>query len=656
MSDSNVQFPTLLSPITINGLTVRNRIVSSGHGTRLADKHKISDRLHAYHEARAKGGAGLIITEAAMIDYASVASPTHLVAADDGIIPSFRRLAETLHSHGCASIAQVFHLGHEMTNDRDGMRAVSYGPSTSSSERYHTAGREMPHRMVRETIRKFGEAAMRVREAGMDGVEIAASHGYLIAQFLSPRINLRTDEYGGTLENRLRFLRETIEVVRDAVGPNMVVGIRISGDELLEEGLQSDEVLEICKAIGTDGAVDYFNVTSGSSRAAGSAIHIVPPMSTDIALTAPFAAAIKTQVAQPVIAVGRINHAAAAEQVLSSGQADLCGMTRAMITDPDLGNKLFAGNAEDVRVCIGCNQACIDRMHRGYGISCIQHPETGRELQFGTLNAVKSRRKVIVAGGGPGGMKAAATAAARGHDVTLHEASNRLGGQALLAQLLPRRAEFGGIIGNLEKDMERAGVSIALNSTVDLDLIDREAPDAVVVATGGKVTTPNIEGLEEANAVNAWQVLEGGVNIGARVVIADWRCDWIGLGLAEKLAREGCSVRLASTGHVAGESIPRYMRDLWLGEMHKLGVELVPMARLFGLDAETAYFQHIASGEPIILEDVDTVVLSLGHEPVTTLEHALLDWGGEVHFVGDCLAPRTAEEAVVEGLKAGHAI
>lgn len=656
MTEGAKQFPNLLSPIKLNKRTVKNRIVSSGHGTRLADGHVVSDRLHAYHEARARGGAGMIITEAAMIDMATVVSTTHLVAASDAIIPSYRALAETLHRHDCTFIGQLFHLGLEQPTGADGRRVAAYGPSASHSERYHTAGRAMPTHMVKDLVQKYAEAAVRMKTAGLDGVEIAASHGYLVAQFLSPTINQRTDEYGGSFENRLRFLREIIDSVREKIGPDQIVGIRISGDELVEEGLAADEVVAICKAVGSDGGLDYFNITSGSSRQRGSAIHIVPPMSTDIALTAPFAAAVKSEVSQPVIAVGRINHAPAAEQVIASGQADMCGMTRAMITDPEMPNKVTEGRVDDVRVCIGCNQACIDRMHRGLGISCIQHPETGRELTYGSTQTADTRKKVIVAGGGPAGMKAAAVAAARGHNVTLYEKSNRLGGQALLAQLLPRRAEFGGIIGNLEKDMARAGVRVVTGQAVDRSLIESENADAVIVATGGRVRQLEIEGVDEAHVVDSWQVLEGGANIGSSVVISDWRCDWIGLGLAEKLTLDGCSVRLASTGHVAGESIPQYMRDLWLGEMHKLGVELVPMVRLYGVDGDTVYFQHIMSGEAVICEGVDTVVLSQGHEAVSELEQELEGWKGDIQVIGDCLAPRTAEEAVLEGLEAGWAL
>ena len=651
MTGELTQFPNLLSPIRINGLSLKNRIVSTGHGTRLADNHEVSDRMFAYHAARAQGGAGLIITEAAMVDADSVVSRTHLVAADDNIIPSLSRLADKLHHHDCALFGQLFHLGLEQPTGPDGTRAVALGPSASPSERYHTAGREMPHAKVREIVGKYGDAALRMKRAGLDGIEVAASHGYLVAQFLSPQINRREDEYGGSFENRMRFLNEIIDNVREKVGADIVVGIRISGDELTSDGLEADEVLAICESLSKGGAVDYFNITSGSSRQRAAAIHIVPPMSTDMALTVPFAAAIKERVSQPVMAVGRINHAPAAEQILATGQADLCGMTRALITDPEMPNKLRAGKIDSVRVCIACNQSCIDRMHRGFGVSCIQHPESGRELVYGVPKMAGQPKRVLVAGGGPGGMKAAAVAASRGHHVTLYEKSNRLGGQALLAQLLPRRSEFGGIVGNLEQDMTDAGVEVVLGQALDRAFIENQGPDVVLVATGANAHRPDIEGYDGANVFDPWQVLKGEANIGSKVVIADWRCDWIGLGLAEKLALDGCQVRLGSAGHVAGESIPQYMRDLWLGEMHRLGVELLPLVRLFGIDEDIVYFQHIASGEPVILEDVDTVVVAYGHESDTQLERELQAWDGEMHLVGDCAAPRTAEEAVLEGLE-----
>jgi NADPH-dependent 2,4-dienoyl-CoA reductase/sulfur reductase-like enzyme len=323
-----------------------------------------------------------------------------------------------------------------------------------------------------------------------------------------------------------------------------------------------------------------------------------------------------------------------------------------MICDPEMAGKAEADRINDIRACIGCNQACIGHFQMGFPISCIQHPETGRELTYGKLRKAETARDVLVIGGGPGGMKAAAVAARRGHRVTLCEASPRLGGQTLLAQTLPGRAEFGGIVTNLAHEVAQAGVEVRLSTPVDRALVEAMAPDAVIVATGARPRRPrSIEIDGEAHVVDAWQVLRQEVNPGASVVVADWRCDWIGLGVAELLAESGCRVRLAVNGRHAGEMIQTYVRDMMVARCHRLGVEIIPYAKLHGADADTVYLQHSASGEPMLIEGVDTLVLAQGSESEDGLLAELEDYAGLVCPIGDCLAPRTAEEAVFDGLR-----
>ncbi len=651
-----MSFTRLFSPLPVGSITLKNRIFSTGHMTILPRDGKPSDDLIAYHEARAKGGASLIITESCRPHPTAVNMSETLDVSNDDCIEGFTRLAEAVQRHDCRLICQLAHSGRCVLGSRDGSLPVAYSASDSQDEVFHVRPRAMPLVLVKEVIASYGDAANRLKRTGVDGVEVLSSHGLLPAQFLNPNVNHRDDEYGGNAENRMRFLRDILSTVRSRVGSDFVIGMRITIDEKEVDGLAPDIVLDVLRVLNQDGILDYYNVAAGTAAGPAGMSHVVPPMFVDTSYIAPMAASVKAIVSKPVFVAGRINQPHIAEQILENGEADMCGMTRAMICDPLMPEKAKAGRIEDIRACIGCNQACIGHMDDGYPISCIQHPETGRERRYGKRSPITKVKKVLVAGGGPGGMKAAAVAAERGHDVTLCERDAQLGGQALLAQLLPDRSEFGGIVTNLNRELELAGVAVRRSTDVTRALIDEEGPDAVIVATGATPYRPAVEGAEAGHMVDAWQVLRGEANVGSRVVVADWRRDWIGIGIAEKLARDGCHVRLAVNGMGAGEALQQYMKNKLVGQLHKLGVEVIPYTRLYGLDADTVYLQHTTSGEPVVCEGVETLVLALGHRSETELEASLSDFPGEVHFVGDCLAPRTAEEAVFEGLKVGDTV
>lgn len=645
---SHPAFPHLFEPLQLRGKRLKNRIMSSGHDTSMPTNNRVNPQLIAYHRARAEGGVGLIVLQVAGVHDSARYTSHVLMATDDACIEGYRELAETCHAHGTLVLSQIFHPGREIMESADGLLAVAYSASGVPNERFRVMPRALEQPMIDEIVAGYAAAARRLHQAGIDGVEVVASHGYLPAQFLNPRVNRRTDGYNGSLEQRLRFLREIITAVRQATDEHFIIGLRISADERDAEGLTESESLEAVQSLQT--RLDYVHIVAGTSASLGGAIHIVPPMAIAAAYLANEAATFKASLSIALFVTGRINQPQEAELILARGQADVCGMTRALICDPLMPAKTLKGRAEDVRACIACNQACIGHFHKGLPISCIQHPETGRELQFGQLRPALTRKRVMVVGGGPAGMKAAAVAAQRGHAVTLYEASGQLGGQVLLAQLLPRRSEFGGASTNLQREMELAGVHVVRNTRVDRALVEREQPDHVIIATGAEPYWPAFEQGGELQVVDAWQVLRGEVELGRSVVVVDWRCDWIGPGIAERLVRAGHVVQLAVNGTHCGENLPLYVRDQLAGELHRLGIPIIPYARLYGCDDSTVYLQHTASGEPMLLESVDTLVLCQGHQPVDTLGAQLQ---GVVPFdrIGDCLAPRTAEEAIYEGLK-----
>lgn len=643
-------FPHLFSPFRLKGLEIRNRIFSTGHDTDLAQDGRPSDELIAYHVARARGGVGLIIVQVVAVHDSACYTAEVLRAGSDDCIPGFKRLFEAIHAEGASAFVQLFHPGRELASRRDGAVRAAWGVAQSPSERFKVVPKVMSTSEIAEVVTGYGAAARRLAEAGADGVEIVGSHGYLPAQFLSAQVNIREDRYGGSPENRQRFVDEVIASVRASVPADLIVGMRLSGDEFDTEGQDEDMMFEICRSLAP--SLDYLNVIAGTSASAGGAVHIVPPMTVSNGYMAPFAAKLKQACGGTAVFVaGRINQPREAERIVASASADMCGMTRAMICDPAMPDKARDDRVDDIRACIGCNQACIGHAQLGLPISCIQHPETGRELRFGTRARAETSRRILVVGGGPAGMKAASVAAESGHAVTLIERAGQLGGQALLAQNLPHREEFGGIVTNLAHEMRRAGVTVRLNTAFDSEICAAIAPDAVILASGSQRWMPPIEGGDGIEILHHEDILAG-AKTGQRVVVHDWRTDWIGVGLAELMARSGAHVRLAVSGICPGAVIQNYVRDAAVARLHRLGIETIPFMRLYGAEDRTVYLMHTVAQDPVVLEEVDTLVVVAPNQPETGPLGWLKSSGMAHRVIGDALAPRTAEEAVYEGLVA----
>ncbi|GAS89714.1 FAD-dependent oxidoreductase [Mycolicibacterium brisbanense] len=653
----------LFEPITLGNVQIRNRVVMTGHGTGMAKDYLPTEQHVAYYRERAIGGAGLIGMAFPQIHPTSQDVPGEPRAWLPEIVPGLRRISAAVHEHGARIVMQLGHggrQGHSTFTER-----ALWGPSNTPCPFNLEMPKEMESEDIEEIIEAHAIGARHAKQGGMDGVEIHSGYGgYLLASFLSPFSNHRTDEYGGSLENRMRIVLRVIDAVRAEVGPDYLVGMNLQGHDFSPGGLEVGDAQQIAAAVAATGKIDYLCVKAATYNEAH---QNVPDMQHPKRIWESLAAAVKEVVDVPVIAVGRINDPLDAADILSLGHADMVAMTRQQIADPETVNKMKAGRLDEIRRCIGCNQGCIDRLFNVTHSSCVHNPAAGYELELGigTLVQATLRRRVVVIGAGPAGMKAAETAARQGHEVILIERRNRTGGQLRIAAKIKGRAEIGGVIDHLDVMIGKHGVDLRLGWSPTADEILALDPDHIIVATGsapaadivgnlaqGITHTP---GLDQPHVLSVWDVLDEDKPVGHHVAIVDdGEGGWKGIGLALQLQADGHQVEFLTPLPYVGAKLGPFSANLAVPRILESGMSTHPFTTMTAVDGPT--LRIVEKGATGTLEGIDTVILAGWHRPVTELYFALKNRGVTVERVGDAVASRTMMEAVHEGERAARRV
>jgi 2,4-dienoyl-CoA reductase-like NADH-dependent reductase (Old Yellow Enzyme family)/thioredoxin reductase len=646
------EFEYLFTPIKIGHLTVKNRICCSAHVAALARDGMPDEVERRYYEEKARGGVGFIMCfGSASVHPSSTARDWNGVELfDDCVIPYLEKFSSTMHQYDVPVVCQITHRGRRGRSIDMWNRL--YGPSDSREPNH----RENPHPLDKGTIdvfiQAFADAAWRLKQGGFDGCEIMASHCHLIDQFWTRNANRRDDAYGaGSVENRMRFGVRVIEAVRQRVGPDFIVGIRLTGDDLTENGLNNAQMQEICGRLNDLKMLDYFNVIGSTAETYVGEAAAVPNMSFKLGLYTYLAASIRQVVDVPVIAFGRIVDPVQAEKVLAAGEADLVIMNRALIADPHLPNKAQAGQLDDIRQCMGYNEGCIDRIYTGRGVTCVQNPVIGREAQWAELRASTGPgKKVVVVGGGPAGLEAARVARIRGHHVVLLEKTGELGGQTLIARRAPGRQDFDGATRWSSLQCQKLGVEIRLHTTATPETVLAESPDVVVIATGAIARKPEIEGMDHHPVVSAWDVLLGQAeNLGKVLLVIDEEYGHQGPTTAEYLRDREHEVDLITSQEVIGSFLGATTRPPLLTRCFTKGIQF-----FYHLRAEAIRDHHLIArnewtGELSQVGPYDGFVYAYGGMRVETLSAPLQEADLDVRVIGDAFSPRSLQHAILEG-------
>jgi len=653
-----MMFPNLFSPLKLGTVEVKNRISFQPHLTNLAVGNLPSERQMYYWGERAKGGAGLIITEEMSVHPTDMAYEKLIDVYHAEVIPGFKKITDYIHQFDGKIFAQLNHNGQQ--GDGSISRLPVWAPSPMPDVLFRETPKEMEHEDIEEVARYFAKCAIHVCEGGFDGIELQFGHSSLARQFLSPLTNFRSDEYGGSLENRMRAPLKFIAAVRKAVGNDYPLGIRMCADEMIPGGLDLGQVQEICARFEASGLIDFMDL----SIATFYNLYLVEgSMHTPLGYTIPLAAGVRERVKLPVFCTGRINDPVMAEKVLANGQADMIGMCRGLICDPFLPKKAREGRMDDIRYCIACNQGCIGRIGMNKTLGCVQNPAIGREKEWGegTLTRANTRKKVTVVGGGPGGMWAAKMAGRRGHSVTLYDRNEALGGQVLTAMKGAGRDEFGVIIRNEKDQVHKAGVKVNLGVEATAEQVLAEKPDVVIVATGSRPKEQPVGGADGPSVYNVWQVLDGQVQLGDKVCLIDYDGHHRASATAEFLANQGKTVHVITSSLFVGAELGP-TQDLYLTRQRLLqkGVTFTPDIAVMEVAGETGDKTvkgfNVYSNQWDEWGPFDAIVLAMGQKVDDSLYFSLKGKVAELYRIGDCVAPRKVDMAIWEGHRIGREI
>lgn len=651
--------PRLLSPITLRGTTLRNRIVFGAHTANMADMGLPGPRVGGYLLERALGGAAMIVAEPVPAHRTGVLTRGNYLHESDAIIPHFRQITEPVKEAGAVILQQIYHVGAHGDSD------LSFQPhwSPSGGPSYHDS--DGSHRMteaeIEELLEAHAAAARRAKEGGFQGVEVWAAYHSLIDQFWTPWSNDRDDRWGGPLENRTRFSRLLIERIRRDCGEDFIVGLAVSHSTAYPVMLSGDDLCEIIALHDATGHVDYVTVGYGSYLDFEG---IIPAFTEGEKLTTPFTRQLKAALRHArVTSEAGIRTPENAETIIASGEADMVSIVRGQIADPHLARKTMEGRAEDIRGCISCNQMCWGRRSRDYWISCLINPSVGREWEWGgdRFSPVAQSRDVLVVGAGPAGLEAARVAAERGHRVEIHEAAPQIGGQFRLAGLQPRRAQILDLMGWYERQFARLGVTLRPNSFLEADEIAAHPAEVVILATGSlpdpngfQRWLPHLDRLPGIDLGHVWspeEVMRREARLGQTVILYDEGSNWRGVGTAWAMAEQGRQVVIVTPEAFVGREIARTAADgAARRKLAKLGARFMTEHCIAAWHGNGATVRNLLTGDEQVIEASD-LVMSTTNRAFDPFPETFA--GKEVHRIGDCAAPRLAAYAFHEGRKAG---